>query len=81
MDVDLLKTFLEVHKTRHFGKAAENLFITQSAVSARIRQLEEILGVRLFHRDRKNIQPTACGEKLIAHAENIISMWNRVKLD
>jgi len=81
MDVDLLKTFLEVNKTRHFGKAAENLFITQSAVSARIRQLENQLGVQLFHRDRKNIKPTACGEKLIVHAENIISLWNRVKLD
>jgi len=81
MDVDLLKTFLEVHKTRHFGRAAENLFITQSAVSARIRQLEEILGVQLFHRDRKNIKPTASGEKLIEHAEAIIAMWNRVKLD
>ncbi len=81
MDADLLKTFLEVNKTRHFGKAAENLFITQSAVSARIRQLEEILGVQLFYRDRKNIKPTASGEKLINHARNIISMWNRVKLD
>lgn len=81
MDVDLLKTFLEVHKTRHFGRAAENLFITQSAVSARIRQLEEILGVQLFNRDRKNIKPTAAGEKLIKHAETIIAMWNRIKLD
>lgn len=81
MDVDLLKTFLEVHKTRHFGKAADNLYITQSTVSARIKQLEDIVGVKLFHRDRKNITPTASGEKLLSHAENILSMWNRVKLD
>lgn len=33
MDIDLLKTFVEVVRTRHFGKAAENLYITQSAVS------------------------------------------------
>ncbi|MEX2517286.1 MAG: LysR family transcriptional regulator, partial [Gammaproteobacteria bacterium] len=45
MDVDLLKTFLEVQRTRHFGRAADNLFLTQSAISARIRQLEDELGV------------------------------------
>ncbi|MBL4699794.1 MAG: type II secretion system F family protein [Phycisphaeraceae bacterium] len=45
MDIDLLKTFVEVVRTRHFGKAAENLYITQSAVSFRIRQLEQGLGV------------------------------------
>ncbi len=39
MDTDLLKTFLEVSKTRHFGKAANNLFVTQAAVSARIKHL------------------------------------------
>ena len=40
LDTDLLKTFLEVTKTRHFGRAAEHLFLTQSAVSFRVRQLE-----------------------------------------
>ncbi|MGH8579235.1 MAG: LysR family transcriptional regulator [Gammaproteobacteria bacterium] len=48
MDTEVLKTFLEVNRTRHFGKAAGNLFITQSAVSARVRQLEEAVGVALF---------------------------------
>ena len=40
MDIDLLKTFLEVNKTRHFGRAADNLYLTPAAVSARVRQLE-----------------------------------------
>ncbi len=40
MDTELLKTFLEVSRTRHFGRAAESLYLTQSAVSFRIRQLE-----------------------------------------
>jgi len=81
MDVELLKTFLEVQQTRHFGRAAENLFITQSAVSARIRQLEDELGVRLFMRDRNNIQLTTAGQKLLHHAEAIIAGWNRARLD
>lgn len=81
MDVELLRTFIEVQQTRHFGRAAENLFITQSAVSARIRQLEGELGVRLFMRDRNNIQLTTAGQKLLQHAEAIIAQWNRARLD
>lgn len=81
MDVELLKTFLELHRTRHFGKAAENLYITQSAVSARIRQLEDDLGVRLFIRDRNNLRLTAAGQKLLRHAESIMAAWNQARLD
>ena len=77
MDTDLLKTFLEVNRTRHFGKAADNLFVSQSAVSARIRQLEDLVGVALFTRDRNNIQPTPAGQKLVQHAERILNNWNR----
>lgn len=73
MDTELLKTFLEVQKTRHFGKAADNLYLTQSAVSFRIRQLEQSLGVALFSRHRNNIQLTEAGELLLPHAEAVIS--------
>jgi len=81
MDTELLKTFLEVNRTRHFGKAADNLFVSQSAVSARIRQLEALVGTPLFTRDRNNIQPTSAGQKLIAHAERILNSWNRARQD
>lgn len=79
MDTQLLKTFLEIHRTRHFGQAARNLHLSQSAVSARIRLLEEALGVSLFTRDRNNIQLTAAGQKLLRHAENITTSWNQVR--
>jgi len=72
LDTELLKTFLEVQKTRHFGKAAENLYLTQSAVSFRIRQLEQSLGVALFTRFRNNIQLTNAGELLLPHARAVI---------
>ena len=48
MDIRFLTTFIEVAKTRHFGKAAENLYLTQSAVSARIKLLEEYFHTTLF---------------------------------
>ena len=75
MNTDLLRTFLEVAKTRHFGNAADNLYLTQSAVSSRIRQLEEMVGVPLFTRQRNNILLTSSGERLLPHAENILTAW------
>ncbi len=77
LDISLLRTFLELNKTRHFGKTAENLYLTQSAVSSRIKQLEEVLGVSLFQRHRNNIQLTPQGERLIAHAELILNNWTQ----
>lgn len=79
MDTDLLRTFIEVSKTRHFGRAAENLYLTQSAVSFRIRQLEQQLGVSLFARHRNNIQLTPSGEHLLPYAENILQTLGRAK--
>ncbi len=75
MDTELLKTFLEVSRTRHFGQAAETLYLTQSAVSSRIRQLETQLGVNLFTRHRNNIQMTDAGERLLPYAEMLITTW------
>lgn len=79
MDIEALKTFLEVNRTRHFGKAAENLYLSQSAVSARIRMLEENVGVPLFSRQRNNIHLTPAGERLLQYAEAILTTWNRAR--
>ncbi|MEM0955005.1 MAG: LysR family transcriptional regulator [Pseudomonadota bacterium] len=79
MDIELLKTFLEVRRTRHFGKAADNLYLTQAAVSARIRQLEDLLGVKLFLRSRNNIQLTSEGERLVPHAQTVLLAWTRAR--
>lgn len=81
MDTDLLKTFLEVQRTRHFGKAAENLYLTQSAVSFRIRQLEQQLGVNLFIRHRNNIQLTPAGERLLPHAQTMLTALQKARQD
>lgn len=79
MDTELLKTFLEVSRTRHFGRAAEALYLTQSAVSFRIRQLENQLNVNLFTRHRNNIRLTPAGERLLPYAENLMNTWLAAK--
>ena len=79
MDINDFRTFIEVSRTRHFGQAARNLCITQSAVSARIRQLEEALGKQLFLRQRNNIQLTPAGEQLLSYAETITTAWSSAR--
>jgi DNA-binding transcriptional LysR family regulator len=77
MDTELLKTFLEVEKTRHFARAADNLYLTHAAVSARVKQLEGLIGSPLFTRYRNNITLTTAGERLKPFALSILSSWNR----
>jgi DNA-binding transcriptional LysR family regulator len=79
LDTELLKTFLEVSRTRHFGRAAESLYLTQSAVSFRIRQLENQLGANLFTRHRNNIRLTPAGKRLVPYAESLMSTWQLAK--
>ena len=81
MDIELLKTFLEVNRTKHFGKAAENLYLTQAAVSARIKQLEAHIGNPLFTRYRNNLQLTSIGDRLVKHAETILIAWDQALAD
>ncbi len=79
MDINALKTFLEVAKTRHFAQAADNLFVSQSTISARIRTLEELLGVSLFVRERGNIHLSKEGEAFMTHAKSMMTLWARAQ--
>ncbi|MBF0296231.1 MAG: LysR family transcriptional regulator [Magnetococcales bacterium] len=79
MDLDQLRTFLEVQRTRHFGRASRSLFITQSALSMRIKQLEEGLGATLFSRKRNDIQLTAAGKRFLPAAEELVRLWEEAR--
>ncbi|WP_413283029.1 LysR family transcriptional regulator [Vibrio sp. MA40-2] len=81
MDVRVLSTFLELARVRHFGRAAENLHITQAAVSARIKQLESYFNTILFTRDRNNIKLTSSGERLISYAEIMVTTLQQAKYE
>jgi DNA-binding transcriptional LysR family regulator len=67
-----LRAFLAVHQLRKLSAAAEKLFVTQSAVSMLIRQLEEGLGTRLFDRTTRSLQPTAAAGEMLPVAERIL---------
>lgn len=81
MDIELLRTFLELNRTRHFGRSAEALSITQAAVSSRLKTLEERLGVTLFERSTRDMQLTPQGSRLVRHSEKIIAAWRAARQD
>src|ERR1700730_19372622 len=72
IDFKTIETFLWVANLRSFRGAAEKLNTTQPAVSMRIAQLEDLLGVRLLDRDRRVVAPTPKGQVLLVYAERLM---------
>ncbi len=70
-----LKVFSTVSKKLSFTKAAQELFITQPAVTKHIQELEEQLGIALFTRHGSNISLTPAGQILFKYAENIFGTY------
>ncbi len=81
MDLELLRTFLELNRSRHFGRTAEALFLTQAAVSSRLKSLESQLGVTLFERSRREMRLTPEGSRLVRHSERLIAAWRTARQD
>ena len=67
-----LRAFVAVARTGSFTLAAESLFITQSALSGLIKELEQALGVRLFDRSTRRLQLSDAGSDLVTHIEKIL---------
>ncbi|GHF34423.1 DNA-binding transcriptional LysR family regulator [Amycolatopsis bartoniae] len=75
MDLDLrkLRYFAAVAEHRHFGRAAEQLFIAQPVLSRQIRAFEQELGCTLFVRNTRTVELTAAGEQLREEAQKILT--------
>lgn len=68
MNLRDIKYILAVADARHFGKAAENCFVSQPTLSGQIKKLEEELGVILFERTNRSVEITPIGQTLLHHA-------------
>lgn len=79
MDIGLARTFLEVAASGSFISAADRLHLTQTAVSARIRTLEEQLGRQLFVRNKAGARLTASGQRFVRHATTLVQVWERAR--
>lgn len=81
MNIENIRAFLEVASTGSFQKAAGNLFITESAMSLRIKNLEGRLNRKLFLRKRQGVVLTPGGNTFMRHAQTLVNSWERARLE
>jgi LysR family hydrogen peroxide-inducible transcriptional activator len=74
-----LEYIVEVAKKKSFGLAARSCFVTQPTISMQISKLEEELGVILFDRSKKPVEPTPIGHKIIQQARVALQEVSRIE--
>lgn len=79
MDYALIRTFLEVAATGSFVRAADRLYVTQSAVSLRVQRLEDRLGRPLFIRSKAGAELTPAGVAFERYALSLVKVWEEAK--
>jgi DNA-binding transcriptional LysR family regulator len=77
MDLVSVRTFVAVADAGQFGEAADDLDVTQQAVSKRIAALETELGVRLFTRGGRRVELTIDGQAFLPHARAVLDAMKR----
>lgn len=77
MNLELLRTFAAVVDTGQFNRAAERLNVTQSTVSARIKELELQLGRPLLQRGKAGATLTSAGQQFLPHATAMLRVWRQ----
>ena len=81
MELRQLKTFTVVAEQLSFTKAADQLFMAQSSVSAQIRALEEELVVQLFDRIGRRVMLTDAGQRLLDYARRMVGMTEEIRAE
>ena len=81
MDFEQIRTFLSVAANGSFLEAARRLHVTQSTVSARIQNLEDYLGTRLFVRNRAGASLTPTGKRFLRHAKSLLLTLEQARHD
>lgn len=72
MTLQNMRYIVEVARCRSFSAAAQTLFMTQSALSAAVRETEDELGIQIFHRTNRGVTLTADGEDCVRHCREIV---------
>jgi len=81
MDIELARTFLQIVRSGSLVAAAEHLHLTQTAISARVQNLESQLNCKLFVRNRAGARLTPDGEAFIVYANQLLQTWEAARRD
>ncbi len=76
-----LQVFHTVAKRLNFTRAAEELFISQPAVTRHIQELEQQFRVKLFERNGTRIRLTDAGQRLLQHTEELFAIYRNIEFD
>ena len=79
MTIRHMRIFLEVCRTMNVTRAAENLYMTQPAVSRAIREIEQTYSIRLFERLNQRLYLTDSGRRMHAYAMHIVDTFDRME--
>lgn len=79
MTITQLQYVLAVAEHKNFTLAAEKCFVTQPTLSMQIQKIEEELNILIFDRNKKPIQLTAIGQKIVEQAKNIVNEAGKIK--
>ena len=74
-----LEYLVTVNRERHFGRAAKRCFVAQPSLSAQLKKLEDELGVVIFDRSKKPIEPTELGIEIIEQAKVVLEEHNKLQ--
>jgi LysR family transcriptional regulator, flagellar master operon regulator len=81
MDIELARTFLAIVQGGSFVHAANRLHLTQTAVTARVKNLESQLDCVLFVRNRAGARLTEAGQRFVGHAQKLVQTWESARLE
>lgn len=81
MELQQMRYAVAVAEERSFTRAAERCYVVQSALSHQIKALERELGVTLFARSSRRVEPTAAGEAFVASARSCLDLVERAAVD
>ncbi len=79
MTLTELRYIVAVARVKHFGKAADECFVSQPTLSVGIRKLEDSLGITIFERGRSEVRMTPVGQAIIARAQKALAETEAIK--
>ncbi len=74
LSIDFLRSFVLIAQTGSYTQCAEQLQRTQPAISLQIKKLEEMIGEKLFSRDKNRLALTGAGSRLLSYGEKIVAL-------
>jgi len=81
MDIELARTFIDIVRSGSLVATAERMHLTQTAVTARVKNLEAQFGCQLFIRNRAGASLTPEGQRFVDYATQLIQVWDKAKFD